>query len=113
MSAYGSGSSELVVVGCTLDQPGLGAQLARYRQLGQHATSVERRPGEVLVRFTDDLPPGLLEHTLDVERRCCSFVHANYDAEDRLLTITVETVDQAPRLDSFVAALTKAPSPTS
>ena len=105
MSTSGSGPNELVVVGCTLDPPGLGAQLARYRQLAQHATSVERRLGEVLVQFNNDLPAGLLEYTLDVERRCCPFVHAAYRKDDRLLMLTVETVDQDPRLDSLFAAL--------
>jgi hypothetical protein len=106
MSTHSRSTEPPPIPGRTLDPPGIGAQLARYRQLGQHATSVERLVGEVLVRFAEDLPVGLLERTLEVERRCCPFVHADYDPRERRLTITLENVDQAPRLDSLVHALT-------
>jgi hypothetical protein len=91
--------------GCALAPAELETQLDRYRTLGRHATSVTRRAGEVLVHFSDDAPSGLLERTLDVERRCCPFIHTRFDAADRLLTITVERVDQGPRLDSLFELL--------
>jgi hypothetical protein len=90
---------------CTLDAGGFGAQLARYRRLGRHASSVDRLRGELRVRFDDHLPAGLLGHTLEVERRCCPFVHPSYDAGERLLILTVETLDQEITLDSLFEAL--------
>jgi hypothetical protein len=98
-------TNALAIPGCTLDSPGLGAQLERYRRLARHASSVQRLPGEVRVRFHDDLPDGLLEHTMDVERRCCPFVHADYDRAERRLILTVENIDQDPRLDSLFHAI--------
>ena len=90
---------------CTLEGAGFGAQLARYRRLGRHANSVRRLRGELQVRFDDDVPAGLLERTLEVERHCCPFVHGTYDLEERLLTLTVERLDQEITLDSLFQAL--------
>jgi hypothetical protein len=56
------------------------------------------------VRFAEDPPPGLLEQTLEVERRCCPFFHMAYEAEERQLVITVENVDQDPALDALFDA---------
>ena len=84
-----------------------GPQLARYRRLGREAASVERRVGHVRVCFAEPPPAGLLERTLDVERRCCPFVHATYDERRRQLTMTVETADQSPRLDSLFDAIAR------
>ncbi len=95
------------VPNCKLDAAQLGAQLERYRRLGQHAANVERLTGEVVVRFENNLPAGLLERTLAVEQRCCSFVLTAYDPGDRRLTITVEKLDQDPRLDSLFHALNR------
>ena len=97
----------IAIPDCALNEQGLGAQLARYRELGQHAVAVERVTGEVRVRFAGLLPLGLLGRTLDVERRCCPFVHADYDEHNQRLTLTVDTVDQDPRLDSRFDALTR------
>jgi hypothetical protein len=89
---------------CALDRLQLETQIERYRRLGRHATRVDQSRGEVVVRFESDLPSGLLAHALEVERGCCPFVHAAYDPALRELTLTVETVDQAPRLDSLLDA---------
>jgi hypothetical protein len=86
---------------CALAPDELETQLDRYRRLGRYATSVTRRVGEVIVHLSDDAPGGLLERTLEVERRCCPFIHTRFDTADRVLTMTVERVDQAPRLDSL------------
>jgi hypothetical protein len=90
---------------CRLDALQLQAQLERYRRLGRHATSIQRQHGEVLVRFADDLPGGLLEQTLEVERRCCPFIHVAYDPRERRLIMTVENLEQHPKLDSLLDAL--------
>lgn len=69
-------------------------------------TDPSAMPGcTLIVLFRDDVPVGLLQHTLDVERRCCTFVTSTYDSSERRLTFTVETFDQDPRLDSLLHAL--------
>jgi hypothetical protein len=90
---------------CKLNPVQLEVQLERYRRLGRHATDVTRLPSEVIVRFGGDLPSGLLAHALEVERRCCPFVHAAYDPGRRQLTLTVDSIDQAPTLDLLHHAL--------
>ena len=106
MNSPDSATEPVGVPDCKLDGAALGAQLDRYRRLKRHAASVRRRTGEIAVAFRDDLPAGLLEHTLDVERRCCAFVHTTYDRRHRRQVITVETADQTPRLDSLFYAFT-------
>ena len=98
-------------VSCRLDSTQLGTQLARYQRLGRHAESVVRSSGQLLVSFSRGLPTDLLAHTLDVERRCCPFVHATYDVHQAQLPISVDTVDQDPRLDSLFDALTRGLQP--
>jgi hypothetical protein len=105
VSTADPGTAHGQVSDCKLDAPQLAAQLSRYRQLGQHATSVERLTREVLVRFEHDLPADLLERTLAVERGCCPFFRIACDPGDRRLTIAVEKIDQDPRLDSLFHAL--------
>ncbi len=91
--------------GCRLSEAGFGSQLRRYRRLSEHVTSLERTTGKVIAEFGADLPPGLIENTLEVERRCCPFVKAKYEPAPRRLTLAVETIDQDPRLDSLFHAL--------
>jgi arsenite methyltransferase len=90
---------------CKLDSDQLGVQLGRYRGLARHVLSVERRPGEVVAHFGDDPPAGLVEQTLEVERRCCPFIHAAYHRAARRLTLTVKNIDQEPTLDVLYDAL--------
>jgi hypothetical protein len=85
----------------TLPAPPADSQLSRYRQLAEHVVSVRRTAGEVRVSFASTVPDGLLARTLETERRCCQFVHVAYNGNTRVLEITVDTVQQAPRLDSL------------
>lgn len=98
---------------CNLDASGLGAQLERYRQLGREATTVARLPGRVVVRFASESTAGLLKRTLEMERGCCPFVHTAYEGEDRRLTMTAETPDQDPRLESLFHTIAQAQPQTS
>lgn len=94
--------------GCGLTDAALGSQLRRYRRLSEHVTSLERTTGQVIAEFGADLPPALLENTLEVERRCCPFVQATYEPGCGRLTLAVQTIDQDPRLDSLFNALAPA-----
>ena len=96
----------LAIPECRLDAASLGPQITRYRQLAAHVTGVRRTVGAVHVTFDEDLPDGLLGHTLAVERDCCAFVGIDYQPATRTLSFTVQNVDQDPRLDSLAALLT-------
>ena len=74
--------------------------------LGAHAVSAQHEPGELVVRFADSVPVGLLEHTLEVERGCCAFLRIAYDPGDRRLTIATANVDQDTTLAALFSALT-------
>jgi hypothetical protein len=91
--------------GCGLSEAGLGAQLQRYRRLAEYVTSLERTRGKVVAEFAPDLPQGLLETILEVERRCCPFIEATYEPGPGRLTLAVQTSDHDPRLDSLFRAL--------
>ena len=95
---------------CGLSEAGFGSQLRRYRRLSEHVTSLERTTGKVIAEFGTDLPRGLLETTLEVERRCCPFVEATYEPAPGRLTLAVESIDQDPRLDALFHALAPASS---
>jgi hypothetical protein len=90
---------------CRLDESGLREQLERYEQISAHTASIERRPGRVVARFDADLPPGSIEDTIEIERRCCPFIGVEYDHADRRLTLTVRTPSEDPALDVLFDAL--------
>jgi hypothetical protein len=90
---------------CRLDESGLRDQLERYRQISGHVEAIEREPGRVVVRFGAALLDGRLEQALDVERNCCPFIGADYDAETRRLVLTVDEAAQNPALDLLFEAL--------
>ena len=96
----------LAVPECSLTDEQIGPQLARYRRLAEHVIQLERRAGEVRVYFDDEVPDRLLHQALSAESECCAFVRLDYSHDSRSLKITVETVAQAPRLDSFAALFT-------
>lgn len=96
---------ELPMYGCTLSQPQLEEQLARYRGLAAHVVEARHTSGELTVEFADGVPEQQLERTLEVERECCSFLAIAYDRDARRLTITVEGGDHEPVLAALAAAL--------
>jgi hypothetical protein len=91
---------------CRLDASALGPQIARYQRLAERVTRIERNPGKVRAQFDEDVPDGLLQHTLAVERDCCTFVGIYYLPTSRSLALTVANIAQDPRLDSLAALLT-------
>jgi hypothetical protein len=70
--------------------------------------NLERTTGKVIAEFGADLPNGLLQNTLEVERRCCPFIEARYEPASSRLTLTIETIDEDPLLDSLFHALSPA-----
>jgi hypothetical protein len=71
---------------CRLDASALGPQISRYQRLAEPVIGIERNPGEVRVQFDEDVPDGLLRHTLAAERDCCALVGIEYEPTARTLT---------------------------
>jgi hypothetical protein len=76
--------------GCTLDDSGLGEQLDRYRRLAAHAVTVQDGDAELVIEFGAGIDIDLLDKTVAIERRCCSFFRLGYDASTRQLSIGID-----------------------
>ncbi len=92
---------------CRLDESGLREQLERYRRISAHTEAIERGPRSIVVRFDAGLPPGPIEHALEIERRCCPFIGADFDRADRRLALTVRDPREDPALDVLFNALSR------
>jgi hypothetical protein len=90
---------------CRLDEDDLRAQLARYRQISRHVETIQREPGRLVVRLNSGVEWERLQRALEVERACCPFIRAEYDADRRRLTLTVGEAAQDPALDALSDAL--------
>ena len=90
---------------CSLAPDERHEQLERYRAIGRLAARVEHQPGRVVVRLADDPPGGLIERTIEVERRCCPFFDIDYDPSTQQLAISVDQSDRRPSLDAIAHAL--------
>jgi hypothetical protein len=90
---------------CRLGERDLRAQLARYRQISRHVETIQRDPGRLVAWLDPGVPRDRLEPALEVERACCPFIGAEYDAGRRRLTLTVHEADQDPALDALSEAL--------
>jgi hypothetical protein len=91
--------------GCALDDTQLAEQLARYRQLSGSALGVERNGPTARIVFSQRVETELMQHTLAIERRCCNFFTLDYDASQRVLTITTDP-KHSNGLTALIAALT-------
>jgi hypothetical protein len=97
----------LVATGCTLEPAQLHDQLERYRQLSRHTIGLQHEPGELVAQFSEDVPAGLVEQTLELERDCCSFLSIAYDRLNRRLTITTDAADRDATLAALFSALSE------
>jgi hypothetical protein len=91
--------------GCTLDDYGLGEQLARYRRLGGAAVSIEDGDVGLVITFGADVDVDLLDETVAVERGCCSFLTLDYDGPARRLSIGIDDPARVDALAALASAL--------
>jgi hypothetical protein len=101
-------ANELPIAQCELDGAGLAAQRDRYARLAAAVDGLDRRPGQLVVRFGPDVDTTLVEETLAVERSCCPFFRLAFDASARRLEIRVDRSDEDPALDALQFALATA-----
>jgi hypothetical protein len=95
--------------GCALDDRQLAEQLARYRQLSGSVLDVNRDGNTARIVFSERVETELVQHTLAIERSCCSFFTLDYDTSQRVLTITTGPEHNAA-LSELVTAMTAAPA---
>jgi hypothetical protein len=92
-------ATELPLAQCSLDAPGLRAQLARYRAVGSTIESLEREPNLLTARLSgaDD---ALVRELIAVERGCCPMFRIQWS--EPVLTVAA---DEPPALDAIEHAL--------
>jgi hypothetical protein len=92
-------ATELPLAQCSLDGPGLRAQLARYEAVGRTVSEHRREPNLLTLRL-DGADPALVRELIDVERGCCPMFRMEW--RDPVLTVAAE---DAPALDAIEYAL--------
>lgn len=95
----------MVPPACSLDESGLGQQLARYRGVGNGAEVLERSPNRLVIRVGGVIPAVMVEELVAVERRCCPFFALGWEPEERCLSISVSRPEDEPALDAIAYAL--------
>ena len=92
-------AAELPLAQCSLDAPGLRAQLARYETVGRAVRERRREPNLLTLRL-DGADPALVRELIEVERECCPMFRMDW--RDPVLTLAA---DDAPALDAIEYAL--------
>lgn len=90
---------------CSLDEPDLRVQLARYRRVGEGAAVLESSRQLLVIRVAADTSDFVVEELVAVERRCCPFFDLGWEPNERRLSISVSTSDHEPALDAIAKAL--------
>ena len=100
----------MAVSGCDLDDRELARQLERYRQLAGSATAVTRRGPTLRVTFDAGVDAQLLDETIAIEQRCCSFLTIDYLPSELTLSISTDAA-HSDVLAVLTAALTASTGP--
>jgi hypothetical protein len=98
-------SLPMVPATCSLGEPEMRAQLARYRVVGAGADVLRRSRRLLLIRVGDPISDLAVEELVAVESRCCPFFKLAWDQSRRRLAISVSTSDEEPALDAIAFAL--------
>jgi 1,2-phenylacetyl-CoA epoxidase PaaB subunit len=90
---------------CSLSEPELREQLARYATAGRGGEVLERDRRRRVIRVGSDVPESLILRLIEIERRCCPFFDMAWDGASRRLAIDVKDSDHEPALEAIVYAL--------
>jgi hypothetical protein len=94
-----------VVPACSLSEPELREQLARYASAGHGAEVIEHGRRRRVVRVSSDVPESLILRLIEIEQGCCPFFALAWDGASRRLAIEVPDTDHEPALEAIVSAL--------
>lgn len=90
---------------CALDETGLAEQLGRYRAVGRHSALVARDARRIVVDVGSEVPGGLVDKLIAVERGCCPFFDVDWRPPERRLTVAVRGSEHEQALSAIAAAL--------
>jgi hypothetical protein len=90
---------------CSLDEAALRSQLERYRTAGQDATIIERGPRRLIIGIGDQVPAGVVDELVAVERECCPFFGLDWEPAERRLTVSLPDSWHEPALEAIASAL--------
>jgi hypothetical protein len=93
-----------VISGCTLASDGLDRQRERAKVLSSSVQRVELGRRRLGVHFGSDVDEHLVAELVAVERECCSFFSIGYEADRRMLTLSVDDEARRPALAAFARA---------
>jgi Cd2+/Zn2+-exporting ATPase len=112
-SAPADVSETLTIGDCGLDPSERRRQADRYQRLGATATAIQRPDARALIiTFGPDFDQALLQHTIAVERECCTFFDIDYQPATRRLQISVAGHGDEPALTALHDALAANNQPT-
>jgi hypothetical protein len=107
-AASDAGHLPMAPLRCTLDEPGLAAQRARYQTVAGHLTGLRRDHEGVVAELDPAVDRAVLEELIEVERGCCPFFDIGYDPSRRRLTVAVREPEHEPALDAIEHVLRSA-----
>jgi hypothetical protein len=90
---------------CSLDEPGMGEQRARYARIAESMTSLDRSADAIRFELAEDFDRRTLEEMVQVEARCCPFFQFAFNDDRREMTITVDDAEMLPALEAIASAL--------
>jgi hypothetical protein len=90
---------------CSLDEPGMDEQRARYARIAESMTSLERSSDAVRIELAEDFDRRTLEEMIEVETRCCPFFRFAFNDDAREMTVTVDDAQMLPALEAIASEL--------
>jgi hypothetical protein len=90
---------------CSLDEPDLRAQLARYRGVGKGAAILEQSRQRLVIRVGAATSDVVVDELVAVERRCCPIFDLGWEPHERRLSISVPGPEHESALDAIATAL--------
>lgn len=90
---------------CSLTEPELESQLARYREIGKGARVQSATDRRLELVVDPSVPAGLVEATIATEIACCPFFGLEWTAAERRFVVTVAEAEREPALAQIARAL--------
>src|SRR5262249_8442107 len=86
---------------CSLDEPDMREQRARYARIGHSVMSLDRRADVIELNLSADFDQRTLDELIKVEAECCPFFRFALDEARARLEIGVVDPEMIPALEAF------------
>ena len=90
---------------CSLDEPGMREQRARYARIARSVMSLDRRADLIRVSLSADFDRRTLDELIKVEAECCPFFRFALNEARAQLEISVDDPELIPALDAIAVEL--------